>query len=645
MRAAIAAIAAWLTVGCGTDEVGRLPDPGLTGLRLRQINPELVLPGTILGVEGESFVDDPWGTSYLRVFGDRPGSTRLELHLPARHVDSQTMEASIDAAAFMELGGDGAELSVSALVEVYSAVDGELYRTAPLDLHLVLEDELTPRLDTLLQTGVIFPNDPIDVTGSGLLLDGEGETVAVVSGCFTAEGATACKDVGSTEVPVVTADRFDREHGTFAFIPAVAGISPGRFTGTIALRNRLVDGRIRDSPPLDVDYDLERPIVYEASTDRASVGQYLTITGGGFIGPPDGATLLDFVGTFTPDSGRDPLAFDEVLLPETVDGRTIRYVINENDGIGTRIDARYDSGRFTGMVTPRIAAGDVEVVGDPVPFSFTLAPVRQVVLVEFLPSYVESLRAFGLRAVDAQIRARVLEVIRRDFATIGLDVRDELPSDFAVYAVVEIGGPDPNGLGLLGYDNTPGKHTDNQRLYDRIGGVNAVTQQDGYPGYGGVFIESLFIYSDHPPGGIMMLTVDERFDALFDPLRPDTGRPVVSSDFDDGDIPAPTSGDGCPSDDRRAAIACAIWALGNTIGSTVSHEVGHSLGLADPYGPEFHNLGDAPDRLMDADRPFAERAELAGQGPSRFCAAEYAYLRAVLPTDAEDDQSPRPSCD
>lgn len=87
-----------------------------------------------------------------------------------------------------------------------------------------------------------------------------------------------------------------------------------------------------------------------------------------------------------------------------------------------------------------------------------------------------------------------------------------------------------------------------------------------------------------------------------------------------------------------------MWALGSMVGSTVSHEVGHSLGLADPYGPEFHNAGDADNRLMDADRPFGERAELDGEGPSVFCDQEYAYLRMILPTDAAADPQPRPGC-
>ena len=48
--------------------------------------------------------------------------------------------------------------------------------------------------------------------------------------------------------------------------------------------------------------------------------------------------------------------------------------------------------------------------------------------------------------------------------------------------------------------------------------------------------------------------------------------------------------------------------------------------------------------LMDGDRPFAERAELDGQGPSRFCVDEYDYLRAILPSQDPADGRSRPGC-
>ncbi|MBL8946290.1 MAG: hypothetical protein JNK45_24205 [Myxococcales bacterium] len=648
LRALLVAAAIAPLSGCTEPARGRPPDPGLTGLGLRGAAPDLLLPGTVLIVDGESFVDAPWGSSALHLVGDVEGGTlegALDLSLPLTYVDARTLELALDGDAFARLGGDGSEFEGTLRVEVRSAVDEQLYRTTTLPVAFALRASLAPRADTLPTSGVIFPNEPLAVFGSGLLLRGEGESLAVLEGCFTPEGEADCVPVAETEVPIVPADPFDRERGVFAFAPEIAGIAPGRFDGTVVLRNRHVAGEVLDSPAITVAYDLERPIVYGASTDEASLGQYVTIDGGGFVGG-DGSTLLDFVGTFTSDSSGVPIEVDELLLPEFVDGHRVRYVISENDALGQLLDVRYDAGRFEGTVTPRIAWGDSEVVGDPASFAFHLAPVRQVVHVVFTPAYVESLRAFGLRAVDARVRARVLEVLRRDYATIGVDVRDEAPLDFAAYAEVDIGGPDPNDLGLLGYDNTPGKDTENQRLYDRIGGVNAVTQQDGYPGFGGVFIESLFGYSEHPGALAEPLTPDPRFDALFDPFRPDAGgAPVTAADLAE-DVPTLGASDECPAgaDDRPLQIACAVWALGSMVGSTVSHEVGHSLGLADPYGPEFHNAGDADNRLMDADRPFGERAELDGEGPSVFCDQEYAYLRMILPTDAAADPQPRPGC-
>jgi hypothetical protein len=260
------------------------------------------------------------------------------------------------------------------------------------------------------------------------------------------------------------------------------------------------------------------------------------------------------------------------------------------------------------------------------------------VWLRFLPSYVESLRNFGLRAAEGSIRERVLEVVRRDYAGVNFDVRVEEPTDFALYAEVELGGPDPNGIGLLGYDNTPGKDNGNLRLYDKIGGVNALTQLDGYPGFGGVFVESLFTFSEHPGSHAEDVGTGEAlFDEIFDPFRPDVdGKPVTAAEL--GDVPVLASSESCPAAERRSQIACAVWVLGSLIGTTVSHEVAHSLGLADPGGEEFHNAGDWENELMDAGgaRPFAERAELLGQGPGIFCQRNYDYLRDILPTTLPD---------
>jgi hypothetical protein len=92
-----------------------------------------------------------------------------------------------------------------------------------------------------------------------------------------------------------------------------------------------------------------------------------------------------------------------------------------------------------------------------------------------------------------------------------------------------------------------------------------------------------------------------------------------------------------------------VFVLGSLIGTTMTHEIGHSLGLDAPDGEptQYHNRGDAVNRLMDGGsaRTFAERAELAGEGPSVFCDQEMAYLRRILPSRDPEPAVERPPCD
>ncbi len=108
-----------------------------------------------------------------------------------------------------------------------------------------------------------------------------------------------------------------------------------------------------------------------------------------------------------------------------------------------------------------------------------------------------------------------------------------------------------------------------------------------------------------------------------------------------------TTGDACPAGDRLVRLRCAIFVLGNLLGGTMAHELGHSLGLADPGGEQFHNSGEEAYRLMDAggNRPFLERSELEpGAGPEVFCRQNYEYLQTILPTTEPDPEANRPTC-
>ncbi|MEM6292659.1 MAG: hypothetical protein AAGA54_15410 [Myxococcota bacterium] len=624
-------------------------DTALVDLTLRDVAPGVVLPGSTLVIEGDAFVDDPWGESTLLLEGEVDTGASVEprvVRLPARFVDFTTLEVDVDRDTFTRLsGGAAARFEGSATVEVRSAVDGRLYRSSAASVALQFNTTLRPSLSLQTPASVIFPNEPLAVEGDGLLLGGEGNSVALVQGCFAQTGTPDCAAIEPRWLPITPDDPLRRTGGSFAFVPSVAGINPGRFEGTVTLQNEHASGALEESEPIVVTWDLVEPALFGVDTQQASLGRYVTIDGAGFLGGEAGGnTVLRFDGIFTPDDTGVPLELDELLFPEYSNGRQVRYVINEEDAIASLIDTRYQAGAFEGLVTPVISFGDAEVEGAPTPFGFRLEPVRQVVWVNFAPAYTEGLRLFGLRAVDQAIRARALEVLRRDFETVNLEVREEEPTDYALYVRVDIAGSDPNGLGLLGYDNTPGKDTENQRLYDRIGGANAQTQEDGFPGFGGVFLQSLFGYSEHPGELAEPVRPDPQFDRLFDPFRPDVGgRPILAADLT-ADLPN-VDGTGCPTvGDRPEQIACAVHALGTLIGSTISHEVGHSLGLADPYGPAFHNSGDQADRLMDADRPFNERAELEGEGPSRFCVDEYEYLREILPSGEPYDVTARPAC-
>jgi hypothetical protein len=337
------------------------------------------------------------------------------------------------------------------------------------------------------------------------------------------------------------------------------------------------------------------------------------------------------------------------LIPEYmefVEGKLIRYTINNDDVLGQALDLRKDTGTFTGTATPIISYGDDDVRGADTQVTFDIAPVKQVVYLQFQPSYVEALRDFGLRAVERKLRDRIVHVCERTYAGVNIEFRTEPPTDFAEYENVELVGVDPNGTGLFGYDNSPGKDSGNVRLYDRIGGVNAKTQQDGFDGFGGVFVRSLMGFSKHPGDFAKSVPgASDLFDETFDPFRSDRGEPVSSTDLAEG-LETLTSGDGCPAKDRKGQIECAIFVLGNLVGGTLSHEIGHSLGLANPFMDGFHNAGDAPARLMDSggDRPFEERSELLGTAPGEFCDDEYTYLRTILPSKAPESDVQRPGC-
>jgi hypothetical protein len=137
-----------------------------------------------------------------------------------------------------------------------------------------------------------------------------------------------------------------------------------------------------------------------------------------------------------------------------------------------------------------------------------------------------------------------------------------------------------------------------------------------------VFVESELYWSEHPelpgerPPGAP--DPDPLFDEIFDPVRMQAA------------TRAEVMGEGA----RAAIVERAIYAFGSLIGETAAHELGHSFGMAQPFGAPtiFHNDFDGEGCLMDTggDRPLGERVEEVGYSPTQFCYDEPSYLGMIL---------------
>lgn len=478
--------------------------------------------------------------------------------------------------------------------------------------------------------GEVHRNDVAVLNGNGILAPTEGELTARLVGTFTADaGGSRPVDVA---LPVAPLERVDRERGVIVLTTDIGGLAPGTFDGTIQLSSRLRSGQTSDSATLSTSFHFNPPDLYSLDPTEATVGQILHVLGAGFLGGPDRpdeTTLIRLEGTFTPAGGGAPEPFGpQEIVPAYVSGSEVQLVVEPAIRMDVLASALFGHARgtFMGTATPIAIMGTEELEGAAVPFGFVLGPVRQVIHIRFLPGYYSSLVHFGLAQAAPEIEARVRERMEEIYASWNVDFRFEEPDDYvrSAYSIVEIGGTDPNGTGLFGYDNSPGKDIGNLRLFDAIGGVNAETQMDGYPGYGGVFVESMLYWSERPglPGERPPGSPDPEplFDEVFDPVR---SMPATRAEAR-GEVGGA----------RGEAVQRAIHALGSIIGETTAHEIGHSLGMAQPYGSPtaYHNDFDTEGCLMDAggDRPLGERMALPSFSTTAFCHDQMDYLDEIL---------------
>ncbi len=243
------------------------------------------------------------------------------------------------------------------------------------------------------------------------------------------------------------------------------------------------------------------------------------------------------------------------------------------------------------------------------PTQFVLGPDRQAIVVSFTPGFDVAVDQFGLGAHHAAIEQAVLAKVAAHFSGYAVRVDSRPHPAYIEYTKIAVLDRDPNGMGLLGTDNTPGKDVGNKHLDEHIRGINRTSRNAGRAAYGGVFVGELFVYSRklNPASKVS----DHGFDAIFGPWSPKLG--------------------GTPATDTDEASQ-AVDALAELVAGTVSHEIGHALGLA--AGTDlFHHDGDHPRWRMDAGvhRPFGERAGIDGKevwGP-----VDAAYLAKILPVE------------
>ncbi|MBU1242360.1 hypothetical protein KJ612_04095 [Myxococcota bacterium] len=624
--------------------------------------PSMVLPGSRLWIEGGPFPDESFGPTEVVLegtFHHDDGFVHVFESLPAVRTRADRVYVDLSEAVFTRICGGArreGQLLVNVWVRSTSLYSGKAYTSSALPADLTTGLSIGPVLTSVQLDPFVYLEGGLTFSGQNLLLSAdEGESVAVIEGCLLPEGSTgSCETdgvpIGPVELPLTDLDPRTRDGGTVVMPSHVFGVHPASFSGTIRLRNHPVSGSAGDSPALDLNVELLEVELTQVSTSSTSLGGFVDIHGHAFVPAAEGcSTDLTLQGTWTPEGGVAQV-IDMSWIPEIESGELARHVLDEQSDLGELLDLRTARGLLDVDLSARVCCGAECEESNTIPLQLEVLPVLQKVFLAYQDSYASALAQWGLTGLDAAIRDRALEVIRGLYAGIHLELDEDEITDYKLYSRVEIHGFDPNGFGLLGYDNSTGKDVGNQRLHDVLGGRNAVTQEDGYPGYGGVFLHSFFGLSQNPPTGVTTMEIaDPLFDRIFDPFRPDRrGTPVNAQEA--ASFTPVSYGPGCATvgSNRLERVACAVYALGTLLGTTLAHEIGHSLGLAQPYVEgSYHNPGDVPLRLMDAGnaRPFSERAGISAEGFESFCSEDFLYLRAVLPHPTiEGTPSGRPGC-
>ncbi len=574
--------------GCGTPE----PEPETrpvfeVGIEMGQ---RVVLPTSVLSFE---LGEDPRfeRTSLLvRFEGNFTDGAELEGEYVAPVEWDEEREGwvgrlVVEERLFVVADPDPTRTFIGAIQVSVSDQLGELARGRVEGVLMQFARTLAPGLIGFEQTGEVWPGQLIEVACEGALRPEEGTTWAVVErgSLAYADGSEVSKE--GARVPLRWLG--SRERAGLEIAPEVFGIEPGAFAGALRLENTL-DGpfeRTRSTArPLEVE--IGRARIDSVAPMAASRGQLVRIVGRGFLEPSAArgvGMILSFEGTFRPAAAPE-LAIDYTgsravervpsrVLESTVLEQDIWYEVDEEgrtlEGLGAQ------PGVFEGKIVPVLVSGASELRGEAWEGRFTVAPTVQVVHVRFLPSFATALERFGLANVDAEVRERIIEVLERDYDGLRVRFVREEPEEYLDFMTIEIGGADPTGLGVFGYDNSFNgvpKDVGNLFLADYLGGYNSASAGAGFQPYGGVFVESFLVFSETLTTNTSQ--AEPAFDNILGPFMPELGgEQVLATEWPDG-----------PRADR---IQGAILMIGNLAGHTASHEIGMPVSseMPLPFGP------------------------------------------------------------
>lgn len=601
-----------------TAPTGQAPSAPPPPLHLEAQVPGEVFPGGRIDVLGDAFL---WGTAGETVvwfdgsLDDRP----VAFDWPPLELGATHLRLGFTPAVRAALPAFGGRLTGQLRVELHPADQPGARRRGAVPIDLTLRETPRPAL-TAIEPGPVAPGQGLTVAGADFVDGDEGRVLLELEGRFTpADPAVPARTVQASRHPLV--EWRGRTQGVFAAPTSTFGLAPGRFEGRARL---VVEGPAQTSTPwlAPVTITFVGPELPAPPPATLSRGAALHLDARGAL-PLDAAaqtsTRLRLRGEHrAPDGTRRPVDLDWVPDDVTA-GRSVRLALRTRsapveDAPAPPPGPGWSPGVFTGDVELVVRAGREELRTPAVPWTLTIAPDTQHVLIDVRPGFTEGLALFGLAAAETRIVERIVQVCARDFAGLRVHCGTTPPPNVLEFVTVELGGQDPNGLGLFGLEASPRKDSGNRRLDERIGGHDPETDA-----HGGVFVSSFLALS--PGASVPSTLADPAFDDVFAPFSP-----ALSEDAQPYDPETDP-----PGTERATRADDAVRALGALVGSTVTHELGHALGLS-AASDAVHNPGDWPLDLMDAGehRPFAERAELGDHPPARFTGPNAVALARLL---------------